>query len=97
MFATSVTRNSAFKTETQVFDHFHAEVSEMPRNTPKHRMNASQLRYPEIVHCGFNSVEWLLRNFGTQNSAFGPQTQVLHLFTCHRLVKSSETHPKILV
>jgi hypothetical protein len=39
-------------------------------------MDASQLRYPEIVHFGFNSVEWLLRNFGTQNSAFCPQTQV---------------------
>jgi hypothetical protein len=41
MFATSVPRNSAFRTETQVFHHFHAEVSEMPRNTPKHHFGSN--------------------------------------------------------
>jgi hypothetical protein len=43
-------------------------------------MDASQLRYPEIVHFGLNGVEWLLRNFGTQNSVFSPETRVFHLF-----------------
>jgi hypothetical protein len=58
------------------------KVSEMLRNTPKH-------------HFGSNGVEWMFHNFGTQNSAFSPETQVLHLSTCRRLVKYSETLPNI--
>jgi hypothetical protein len=61
---------------------FQSKVSEMLQNTPKH-------------HFGSNEVEWMLHNFGTRNSAFSPETQVLHLFTCRRLVKYSKTLPNI--
>jgi hypothetical protein len=37
---------------------------------------------------GSNGVEWMLRDFGTQ---------VLHIFTCRRLVKCSETLPNIIL
>jgi hypothetical protein len=39
------------------------KVSEVLRNTP-------------IYHFGSNGVEWILLSFGTQNSAFRPETQV---------------------
>jgi hypothetical protein len=54
----------------------------MLRITPKH-------------HFGSNGVDWMLHNLGTRNSAFSLETQVLHLLTCRRLVKYSETLPNI--
>jgi hypothetical protein len=59
-----------------------SKVSEMLRNTPKH-------------HFGSNGVEWMLHNFGTSKQCIGPETHVLHLFTCRRLVKCYETLPNI--
>jgi hypothetical protein len=38
----------------------------VPRNTPKHQFWS-------------NGVKWMLHNFGTWNSAFSPETHVLHL------------------
>jgi hypothetical protein len=48
-------------------------------------------------HFGSNGVEWMfwlrnhICNFGTQNSAFRPETQVLHLFTFRRYQKCWKT------
>jgi hypothetical protein len=61
----------------------HAEGSEMLWNTPNH-------------HFGSNRVEWILRKFGTRNSAFRPETQLFHLFTSWKLGKSFETLPNII-
>jgi hypothetical protein len=53
------------------------KVSEMLQNTPN-------------IHFGSNVVEWMfwlrnnICNFGTQNSTFRTETQVLHLFTFRR-------------
>ena len=67
-----------------------SKVRKMLRNTPKH-------------HFVSNGVEWLLslwtyfRKFGTRNSAFRTETQVLHRFTCWRFAKCSETLPNIML
>jgi hypothetical protein len=69
---------------------YFANVSEMLQNTPNN-------------HLGSNGVEWMLRlrnhicNFGTPNSALRPETQVLRLLLCWRLVKCSETPPNIIL
>ena len=60
------------------------KVSEMLRNSPMHQF-------------GSNGLEWMLRNFGTRNSAFRPETPVFHLFMCRRLAKCSETLSNIIV
>jgi hypothetical protein len=44
-----------------------------------------------------NGVEWMFYNFGAPKYAFRPETQVLHLFTCRRLAKCSETHPNMIL
>jgi hypothetical protein len=107
---------------TSFASYYPSKVSEMLRNTRKHHFGSngvsSQLWYPEIVHSGSDAsfasfyqskVSEILRNnskhhFGSnrcsttslpRNSAFSPQTQVLHLFTCRRLVKCYETLPNI--
>jgi hypothetical protein len=60
------------------------KVTEMLRNTPKHQF-------------GSNGVEWMHHNFGTPKQCIQSQTQVLHLFTCQRLVKCPETLPSLWV
>jgi hypothetical protein len=59
-------------------------VSEMLWNTPK-------------SHFRSNGVECMFYNFGAPKYAFWPETQVLHLFTCRRLAKWSETHPNMIL
>jgi hypothetical protein len=65
-FTTLVPQNSAFRLEQKFCILFMPKVSEIISNTHKH-------------HFGSNGLEWMLHNFGTRNSAFGPETRVLHL------------------
>ena len=67
-----------------------SKVCKMLRTTPKHRFVS-------------NGVDWMLslwnyfRKFGTRNSAFRPETQVLHSFSCRRFAKCSEIHQKFVL
>ena len=75
----------------QSFTSFYVlKVCKMLRKTPKHRFVS-------------NGVEWMLslrnyfRKFGTRNSAFRLETQVLHHFTCRRFAKCFKTLPNIVL
>jgi hypothetical protein len=60
-------------------------VSEMLWNTSKH-------------HFGSNGLEWMLHNFSTPEIGhLGPNTQVLQVFMCRRLAKSSEILANIIL
>jgi hypothetical protein len=78
---TLVPRNSAFGLEHKFCIFYVSKVSEMPWNTPKH-------------HFGSNGY---FTTLVPQNSAFRPKTQVLHPFTCWRLVELSETLANIIL
>jgi hypothetical protein len=59
---------------------------EIVHSGPKHKFSyfyvhkiSEVLCNSPIYHFGSNGVERILRNFGAQNSAFTPGTQVLHL------------------
>jgi hypothetical protein len=59
-------------------------VSEILRNTANIILGLMEKNV-----CFATSVPW--------NSAFGPETQVLHRFTCRRLAKCSESLPNIIL
>jgi hypothetical protein len=61
-----------------------SKVIEMLRNTPKHHLA---------------QMEWngCFTTLTPRNSVFRPETQVLHLCTCRRLSKYSETLPNIIL
>jgi hypothetical protein len=68
--------HSGPKHEFFIFDM--PRVSEMLWNTSKH-------------HFGSYGLEWMLHNFSTPEIVhLGPNTQVLQVFMCRRLAKSSE-------
>jgi hypothetical protein len=60
-----------------------SKVCENLRNTHKH-------------HFGWNGVEWMFTTLASRNCLFRPETQILHLFTCRRLAKFSQTLPNII-
>jgi hypothetical protein len=76
-FTTLVPRNSTLRLRRKCYIFYLLKVIEMLQNNPKHQF-------------GSNGVEWMLHNFGTPKQCIQTQTQVLHLFTCQRIVQCSE-------